>query len=94
MQKKRRRKDPNSPKRAMSAYFMFVQKERQEMEKRGEKISKVGYFYLFNKFRVRLGFIKIFRGLYIVVFFGKIWNICAYIDNVPIFAHANHCLAQ
>lgn len=42
--KKRTRKDPNSPKRAMSAYFMYVQKERQEMEKRGEKISKVTEF--------------------------------------------------
>lgn len=41
--KKRTRKDPNSPKRAMSAYFMYVQKERQEMEKRGEKISKVSH---------------------------------------------------
>lgn len=27
----------------MSAYFMYVQKERQEMEKRGEKISKVSH---------------------------------------------------
>lgn len=92
VQKKRRRKDPNSPKRAMSAYFMFVQKERQEMEKRGEKISKVGYFYSFTKLCGSLRcYCDIYGHRFIVLFVGKMLNSCVYLHNVQIFAYANHC---
>ena len=33
--------DPNRPKRPTSAYFYFVQLEREEAAKRGEKITRV-----------------------------------------------------
>jgi len=33
--------DPNRPKRPTSAYFYFVQVEREEAAKRGEKITRV-----------------------------------------------------
>lgn len=35
--------DPNRPKRPTSAYFYFVQIEREEAAKRGEKITRVRY---------------------------------------------------
>lgn len=38
---KRKRKDPNRPKRPTSAYFFFVSKQRQLCEERGEKITRV-----------------------------------------------------
>ena len=41
--------DPNRPKRPTSAYFYFVQLEREEAAKRGEKITRVCIKY-FLKF--------------------------------------------
>ena len=40
--------DPNRPKRPTSAYFYFVQLEREEAAKRGEKITRVCTFFLFS----------------------------------------------
>lgn len=37
-------KDPNKPKRSLSAYFFYVQHERVESEKRGEKVTRVAEF--------------------------------------------------
>jgi len=37
----KREKDPNAPKRPMSAYFFFVADQREEAKKRGEHISRV-----------------------------------------------------
>ena len=38
--------DPNRPKRPTSAYFYFVQLEREEAAKRGEKITRVCKVFL------------------------------------------------
>jgi len=45
--------DPNRPKRPTSAYFFFVQIEREEAARRGEKITRV---WIINSF----GFTRIF----------------------------------
>lgn len=40
--------DPNRPKRPTSAYFYFVQLEREEAAKRGEKITRVSIELLYH----------------------------------------------
>ena len=43
--KKKLANDPNRPKRPTSAYFYFVQLQREEAAKRGEKITRVSRVY-------------------------------------------------
>ena len=52
--KRKMNNDPNRPKRPTSAYFYFVQIEREEAAKRGEKITRVRIFESFYRFwRIR-----------------------------------------
>ena len=39
--KRKRNTDPSRPKRPTSAYFFFVAKQREELEKQGRKITRV-----------------------------------------------------
>lgn len=39
--KRKINKDPNKPKRPTSAYFYYVARQRQELEKQGKKVTKV-----------------------------------------------------
>lgn len=41
VQKRKTNKDPNKPKRPTSAYFYYVARQRQELEKQGKKVTKV-----------------------------------------------------
>jgi len=42
--KRKQNKDPNKPKRSLSAYFFYVQNQRNESAARGEKITRVAEF--------------------------------------------------
>ena len=43
VQKRKTNKDPNKPKRPTSAYFYYVARQRQELEKQGKKVTKVSF---------------------------------------------------
>ena len=66
--------DPNRPKRPTSAYFYFVQLEREEAAKRGEKITRVCIILLFQSFQISLAS----RNSVLMVWYGIV------VFNIPL----------
>ena len=54
---KRKKKDPNAPKRPTSAYFYYVQECREIAKKEGRVTKKVSWLTILSLWYVQLNFI-------------------------------------